>query len=198
MYPGSQDEGVLPKRLVILDRDGVINEDSDAYIKSPDEWQPIPGSLEAVAKLNRAGAKVIVFTNQSGVARGLFDLTTLAAINCKMEAALAAFGGRLHGIYFCPHGPDDGCECRKPRPGMLHQIAHDFRTSLTDVPVVGDSLRDLEAAVAVGARPILVRSGKGERTLAKPLPEGATVYADLAAVADALIAQWKGEHETVD
>ncbi|NLO81098.1 MAG: D-glycero-beta-D-manno-heptose 1,7-bisphosphate 7-phosphatase [Xanthomonadaceae bacterium] len=174
--------------LVVLDRDGVINEDSDHYIRSVADWRPIPGSLEAIARLNRAGFEVVVFTNQSGIARGYFDEATLHAIHRHMEAQLAAVGGRLRGIYYCPHGPDDGCDCRKPRPGLLHRIERDLGRDLHGVPVVGDSLRDLEAAVAVGAKPLLVKTGKGLRTLRQPLPPETEVHADLAAVADRLLA----------
>ncbi|MBU6420943.1 MAG: D-glycero-beta-D-manno-heptose 1,7-bisphosphate 7-phosphatase [Gammaproteobacteria bacterium] len=175
-------------RLVILDRDGVINYDSDAYIKSPEEWRPIPGSLEAIANLTHAGFTVTVASNQAGVARGLFDLDTLAAIHRKMQAAVEQAGGELAGIFYCPHGPDDGCDCRKPKPGLLKQIAQDFGTSLHGVPAVGDSLRDIEAAESVGARPILVRTGKGEITLAS-LGDSlrVEVFKNLAAAAEQLL-----------
>src|SRR5690606_15356620 len=129
-------------RLVILDRDGVINEDSDAYIKSPDEWIPIPGSLEAIARLNRAEYRVVVASNQSGLARGLFDADTLSRIHEKMHRALADVGGAVDAVFFCPHGPDDECDCRKPRPGLLQDIARRLNVSLRGVPAVGDSLRD--------------------------------------------------------
>lgn len=176
-----------PARIVILDRDGVINEDSDEYIKSADEWIPVPGSLEAIAQLNRAGWRVVVATNQSGVARGLFDIETLMHIHDKMHRLVEEAGGAIEAIFFCAHGPDNGCNCRKPRPGLLQEIAARLRIDLQDVPVVGDSLRDIEAAQAVGARPILVRTGKGVRTLAKLGPgTGVAVYKDLKEVADAL------------
>jgi len=175
-------------KLVILDRDGVINEDSDDYIKSPDEWVPIPGSLEAVARLTRAGYRVVVATNQSGVARGLFTLETLQRIHDKLHRAAAAAGGDIAAIFFCPHGPDDGCECRKPRPGLLRDIAAYYGIDLDGVPVVGDSLRDIQAAQAMGAKPILVRTGKGEETVKRG--EGLAevgIYADLAAAVDSLL-----------
>lgn len=176
-------------KLIILDRDGVINEDSDAYIKSPEEWVPIPGSLEAIARLNRAGWTVAVATNQSGVGRGLYDLATLDRIHARMNAALAAAGGHIEALYYCPHTPEDHCTCRKPLPGLLESIARDFGVSLAGVPAIGDSLRDLQAAVAVGARPILVRTGKGERTLTNPdLPTDIPIYPDLAAAVTALLA----------
>lgn len=171
----------MTPQLVILDRDGVINFDSDAYIKTVDEWRPIPGSLEAIARLNLAGYRVAVATNQSGVARGYYGLEALEAMHEKMQALLAPLGGRVDYIAYCPHGPDDACDCRKPLPGLLHQIAAHYGVALSGVPVVGDSLRDLESAQAVDACPVLVRTGKGERTLAKGgLPEGLDVYADLA------------------
>jgi D-glycero-D-manno-heptose 1,7-bisphosphate phosphatase len=177
-------------QLIILDRDGVINEDSDAYIKSADEWHPIPGSLEAIARFTRAGWRVVVLTNQSGVARGLFDVGALLAIHQKLHRMVAEAGGAVDAILFCPHGPDEGCNCRKPRPGLLEDLAGRLRVDLTGVPAVGDSLRDLEAAQAVGARPILVRTGKGERTLAGLGDEdGLEIYDDLAAVAEALLGE---------
>lgn len=152
-------------RWVILDRDGVINEDSDAYIKSPEEWVPIPDSLEAIAQLNRAGFRVAVLTNQAGVGRGLFDLATLESIHAKMLAEVEAAGGHIDAVLFCTHGPEDGCDCRKPRTGLFEQFARQFSVDLNGVPVVGDSLRDMQAAQSVGAEPILVETGKGKRTL---------------------------------
>ena len=175
-------------QLVILDRDGVINADSDAYIKSPGEWHPLPGSLEAIRDLCNAGFDVVVATNQSGIGRGLFDAETLAAIHRRMRDEVQAAGGRLAGIYFCPHHPDDGCECRKPSPGLLHQISRDFARSLHGVPVIGDSARDLEAAEAVGARPMLVRTGKGAGT-ESAMRGSAEVFDNLAAAAGALITE---------
>lgn len=174
--------------LVILDRDGVINEDSDEYIKSPEEWVAIPGSLEAIARLNQSGYRVVVASNQSGVARRLFDIEALNRIHEKMLLALAEVGGTIDALFFCPHKPSDRCRCRKPQPGMLLDIADRLRTPLDDVPVVGDSLRDLKAASAVSARPILVRTGKGADTegTGKGL-EGVEVYDDLAEVAEVLI-----------
>jgi D-glycero-D-manno-heptose 1,7-bisphosphate phosphatase len=175
-------------KLVILDRDGVINYDSDAYIKSPEEWKPIPGSLEAIALLNQAGCHVVVATNQSGVGRGLFEMATLNAIHDKMHRALGLVGGRIDAIFFCPHAQDAGCACRKPKPGLLEDIARRFNTSLRDVPSIGDSLRDLQASAAVGAQPILVLTGKGSKTRREgDLPPGTRVFADLAAAAKSLI-----------
>jgi D-glycero-D-manno-heptose 1,7-bisphosphate phosphatase len=152
-------------KTVILDRDGVINQDSDAYIKTPDEWIAIPGSLEAIARLTQAGYRVVVATNQSGLARGLFTQATLDAIHLKMESAIQHHGGELAGIYYCPHGPDDGCSCRKPKPGLLQQIAQELGIDPKQTVLVGDSLRDLQAAAAVGIKPILVLTGKGRKTL---------------------------------
>jgi D-glycero-D-manno-heptose 1,7-bisphosphate phosphatase len=180
---------MLDGPLLILDRDGVINVDSDDYIRSPDEWLAIPGSLDAIARLGRAGYTIAVASNQSGLARGYFDRATLDAIHDKMLGEVEAAGGHLELIRVCPHGPDDGCDCRKPEPGLLLQIADALEHDLQHVPVIGDSLRDLLAAVAVGASPILVRTGMGEQT-AGALPPGledTPVFDDLAAAADALI-----------
>ena len=176
-------------KLIVLDRDGVINVDSEQFIKSPDEWKPIPGSLEAIARLNESGWRVVVASNQSGVGRGLFDMDTLNAINEKMTKAIGQAGGRLDAIFFCPHLADSTCDCRKPRPGMFLQIAERFNVDMKGVPVVGDSLRDLQAGVAVGCQPYLVLTGKGAKTQADPaLPEGTLVFPDLAAVAAQLTA----------
>jgi D-glycero-D-manno-heptose 1,7-bisphosphate phosphatase len=175
-------------KLIILDRDGVINEDSDEYIKSPEEFIPIPGSLEAITRLNHAGYMVLVATNQSGIARGLFSMETLNQIHDKLKQLLNAYGGRIDGIFFCPHGPEDKCHCRKPQPGLYEEIAQRLDIDLFEVPAVGDSLRDLQAAQLVGATPILVRTGKGERTLDKGEGlEGIAVYADLADYVDHLL-----------
>jgi D-glycero-D-manno-heptose 1,7-bisphosphate phosphatase len=152
-------------RYVLLDRDGVINQDSDGFIKSPEEWLPIEGSLEAIALLNEHGYKVVVITNQSGLARGLFDASTLEKIHAKMQRMTEEKGGKIDAVYFCPHGPDDGCNCRKPKPGLLEQFAADNHVSLNGMAVVGDSLRDLQSAQAVGASPMLVKTGKGKKTL---------------------------------
>lgn len=177
-------------RLIILDRDGVINEDSDAYIKCPAEWIPIAGSLEAIARLNRAGYRIVVATNQSGIARGMYDVATLAQIHQKMHQALQQVGGRIEAVFYCPDGPDDDSDCRKPRPGMFREIAARFEVDLAGVPAVGDSLRDLQAAAAVGAFPVLVRTGKGERTLAGGSGiEGVPVYGNLAEFAENLLSR---------
>jgi len=174
-------------KLVVLDRDGTINHDSDEYIKSPSEWKPIKGSLEAIARLSQAGWRVVVATNQSGMARGLFDVAALNAIHDAMHRAAVQAGGRIDAIFFCPHAPDAGCECRKPKPGMLREIAERMNVDLAEVPVIGDSQRDLQAAAAAGARPFLVLTGKGRRTYeAGGLPEGTLVFADLAAAAEHL------------
>jgi len=171
-------------KLVILDRDGTINQDSDQHIKSPAEWQPIPGSLEAIARLTQGGWRIVVATNQSGIARGLFDMATLNAIHAEMHRAVNQAGGRIDAIFFCPHAADASCECRKPKPGLLREIAARMGVELAGVPMIGDSLRDLEAAVAAGAKPHLVLTGKGKRTRdAGGLPAGTEVAADLAAIA---------------
>jgi len=175
-------------KLIILDRDGVINQDSDDYIKSVDEWQPIAGSIEAIAKLSMNDYRIVVTTNQSGIARGYFDLDALNQMHDKMHKLVNDAGGSIDAVLYCPHGPDEGCDCRKPKPGMLEDIATRLRTDLKSVPVVGDSLRDLQAADAVEARPLLVRTGKGERTIAK-LGDDLVypVYEDLAAVVEMLL-----------
>ena len=176
-------------KLVILDRDGVINHDSEHYIKSPEEWKPIAGSLEAIARFTQAGFRVVVATNQSGVGRGVFDMATLNAIHDKMHKAVNQLGGRIDAVYYCPHAQDAGCACRKPQPGMLLEIAERFHVALAGVPAIGDSLRDLQAASAAGARPILVLTGKGQQTLKSGgLPEGTEIHQDLAAAALALAA----------
>jgi len=152
-------------RYVLLDRDGVINHDSDEFIKSPEQWLPIEGSLEAIALFNAHGYKIVVVTNQSGLARGLFDAAMLEKIHAKMQRMTEEKGGKIDAIYFCPHGPDDNCNCRKPKPGLLEAFAADYHVNLSGIAVVGDSLRDLQAAQAVGASPILVKTGKGRQTL---------------------------------
>lgn len=175
-------------KLVILDRDGVINADSDQFIKSPEEWKPIPGSLEAIARLTQAGYRVVVATNQSGVGRGLFDMATLNSINAKMHRAVEKAGGRIEAVFFCPDTAESASEFRKPRPGMLRDIGERFSTALSGVPAIGDSLRDLQAAAAVEAQPILVLTGKGARTQETGgLPPGTRIYPDLAAVAAVLV-----------
>ena len=175
-------------KLAILDRDGVINQDSDKFIKAPEEWLPIPGSLEAIARLNHAGYMVILATNQSGVGRGLFEVSMLNAIHDRMHRALAQIGGRIDAIFFCPHAQEANCACRKPRAGLLEEIARRFSVDLKGVPSVGDSLRDLEASATVSALPILVLTGKGEATQsAGGLPEGTLIYPDLAAAVRAIV-----------
>ena len=172
-------------KLIILDRDGVINFDSEQFIKNPEEWKPIPGSLEAIARLNQAGYRVAVATNQSGIGRGLFDMAMLNAIHNKMHKACALVGARIDAVFFCPHTDESSCLCRKPKSGMLEDIAARYNLgNLTKVPAVGDSLRDLQSAATLGAQPYLVLSGKGLKTKAAGgLPEGTQVFADLAAVA---------------
>jgi D-glycero-D-manno-heptose 1,7-bisphosphate phosphatase len=185
-------EAVAPKRaarLIILDRDGVINRDSEQFIKTPDEWRPIPGSLEAIARLNHAGFRVVIATNQSGIGRGLFEMSTLNAIHEKMHKALALVGGRIDALFYCPHTADAQCECRKPKTGMLKEIGVRFGVDLVGVPCIGDSLRDLAAAEAVGAQPILVLTGKGEKTLRDgEYPKTTVIFPDLAFAASALLA----------
>ncbi len=176
-------------KLIVLDRDGVINQDSDAFIKSPDEWIPIPGSLEAIARLNQAGYRVVVSTNQSGIARSKFNIVTLNAIHQKMHTAAQQVGADIDAVFFCPHAADDNCDCRKPKPGMLREIAERFNISLKGVPVVGDSLRDLQAGFGLGCAPYLVLTGKGGKTRDKGgLPPGTMIFPDLAAVVEQLLA----------
>jgi len=184
---------MTPTKLIILDRDGTINQDRDDYVKSPEEWIPIPGALEAIARLNHAGWHTVVATNQSGLGRGLFDMSTLNAMHVKMNQLLAKQGGRIDAVFFCPHAPAEACHCRKPMPGLFEQIGERFGVDLADVPVVGDTLRDLQAGVAVGCQPHLVRTGKGARLNADEITElcnavpGTVVHADLAAFAEHLI-----------
>lgn len=172
------------EKLIILDRDGVINLDSPDFIKSPEEWIPLPGSLEAIAKLNQAGYKVAIATNQSGIARGLYDEITLNQIHEKMHKMLSKVGGHIDGIFFCPHGPEDNCDCRKPKIGLLEQIEQQFNIPIKNKNIlcVGDSLRDLEAAFSMGLKPILVLTGNGKET-ARKLPshlKDIPQYQDLA------------------
>ncbi len=182
-------------KLVILDRDGVINQDSANFIKNPNEWIPIPGSLEAITLLNQSGFRVALATNQSGIARGLFDMATLNAIHDKMHRALAQIGGRIDAMFYCPHAADDHCDCRKPKTGMIEDIARRFLVDLSRVYAVGDSLRDLQAYHDAGCKPVLVQSGKGEETLAsgsladKKLPANTLIFANLAEAALHIIAE---------
>ena len=176
-------------KLIVLDRDGVINYDSDQFIKSPEEWRPIPGSLEAIARLNHAGFRVVVATNQSGLGRGLFDMATLIAIHEKMHKALANTGGRIDAVFYCPHTADSACDCRKPKAGMFIEIGQRFGVELTGVPCVGDSVRDLQAADAVerSADPGADRQGR-ENTARRHFPKNTVIFPDLAFVATALLA----------
>lgn len=178
------------RRLLILDRDGVINEDRDDFVKSTEEWIPVPGAISAIARLSRAGYTIAVATNQSGLARGLFSEDDLMAMHQLLFDAVAAEGGTLDALFYCPHGPDDGCDCRKPAPGLLFQIEKSLDIPLQGSAFVGDSLRDLEAAVRAGCQPVLVRTGKGEQTAARGLdamPAGTQVYDSLADYADTLL-----------
>jgi len=175
-------------RLAILDRDGVINHDSNQFVKGPDEFRMIAGSAEAIARLNHAGYHVVVATNQSGVGRGLFDMATLNAIHEKMMRLVAQAGGRIDAVFFCPCAAEANCECRKPRAGMFREISERFGVDLTGAPSVGDSLRDLQASAEVGARPILVLTGKGRKTRdAGGLPPGTVICADLAEAVKQLV-----------
>ena len=181
----------MNNKLVILDRDGTINQDSDDFIKSPEEWIPLPGALEAIARLNHAGWQVVVASNQSGLGRGLFDMATLNAMHAKMNKHLSAVGGRIDAVFFCPHGPEDKCQCRKPLPGLFEQIGERLGMDLKGTHVVGDSLRDLQAGVAVGCTPHLVHTGKGAALHGQPLPttfpSHTRTHADLAGFVDWLL-----------
>ena len=174
-------------KLLILDRDGVINFDSDAYIKSVEEWIPLPGAIKAIAQLSKAGWTVAIATNQFGIACGYYDVVTLDAMHARLRALVAEQGGEVGLIVYCPHGPDEGCACRKPKPGMLQTIAKHYGADLAQCWFVGDSLGDLQAAQAVDSQPVLVKTGKGLQTLAKSLPVNTLIFDDLAAVAAELI-----------
>lgn len=177
----------MAQDFVLLDRDGVINQDSDQYIKTPDEWRPIPGSLEAIALLNRHGYKIAVITNQSGLARGLYDLATMLLIHAKMQRLCEQQNGKIEAIFYCPHLPGDGCTCRKPNTGLLEQFAERFNTDLTGIFFVGDSLKDIQAGHQVKARPLLVKTGKGLSTLAAHPDLDAPVFEDLLHAAHYII-----------
>ncbi len=175
-------------KLVILDHNGVISQSSSTFIKTPDEWIPIPGSLEAIAHLTHSGFRVVIATNQSGIGRGLLDMATFNAINDKMHKAINQAGGRIDAIFFCPHTGADKCHCRKPATGMFEEIIQRYGVDLKNVPAIGDSLRDLQAAAAIGAAPILVLTGKGKRTSTKSgIPENTRIYDNLAMAVDALV-----------
>ncbi len=180
-------------KLVILDRDGTINEDRADFVKSPAEWKPLPGALEAISRLNHAGWHTVVATNQSGLARKLFDMAALNAVHIEMNKALARVGGRIDAVFFCPHGPDDGCSCRKPLPGLFELIGERYGVDLKDVPVVGDSLRDLLAGAAAGCQPHLVRTGNAGRFTAEQIDDvmrqlpATQVHASLAGFAARLL-----------
>jgi D-glycero-D-manno-heptose 1,7-bisphosphate phosphatase len=177
-------------KLIILDRDGTINHDRDDFVKSADEWQPLDGALEAIAKLNQAGYTIAVATNQSGIGRGLYDMATLNAMHDKMHRMLREAGGRIDAIFFCPHNPEsdaEACHCRKPLPGLFEQIRDRYGVDMSAVPTVGDTLRDLQAGAALGCPTHLVRTGKSQLKVPANLPEGTNVHADLMAFANWLI-----------
>ena len=178
-------------KLVILDRDGTINAESVEFIKSPEEWMPLPGALEAIARLNHAGWHVVVASNQSGLGRGLFDVASLNAMHAKLHKMLAAVGGRIDAVFYCPHTPDDKCRCRKPEPGLFEQIGERYGIDLKGVPVVGDALRDVVAGAAAGCEPHLVLTGNGAvyqgRALPGTFPVGTRVHENLSAFANWLV-----------
>ena len=185
-------------KLIILDRDGTINWDSEDFIKTADEWIPMPGALEAIAQLNHAGWRVVLAINQPGLGRGLFEMASLNQIHAKMNKLLAAQGGRIDAVFFCPHASDEGCSCRKPRPGLFQQIAERYGVELRNVPAAGDGLRDIEAGVAAGCEAHLLLTGQGAQfrdrlASGEPLPEtfpaGTLVHDDLAAFASFILAR---------
>jgi len=180
-------------KLVIVDRDGTLNVEREGYIQTPDDWEPLPGALDAIARLNHAGWQVVIAANMPGLGRGLFDVAALNAIQAKMHKQLAAVGGRVEAMFYCPHAPDEGCTCRKPLPGLFLRIGERYKVDLRQVHAVGDSERDMQAAVAAGCVPHLVLTGRGAPTQTDPLPPayppGTRVHADLAAFATALIAE---------
>ena len=182
-------------KLIVIDRDGTLNPDPEDYLRSPDDWQPLPGALEAVARLNQAGWRVVVATNQSGLGRGLFDIATLNDIHARMHKALAQAGGRVEAVFFCPHAPEDECDCRKPAPGLFLQISQRFGVPAAQMVAVGDSVRDAQAALAAGCEAHLVLSGQSvahrDGTLPPGLPAGVNVHPDLSAFADAIVARAK-------
>lgn len=175
-------------KLIILDRDGVINHDADDFIKTADEWRPIDGSLEAIARLYHNGYRIVVVSNQSGLARGKFNIEALNAMHQKLHGLLASYGGVIEAIFFCPHGPDDCCECRKPKPGLYLEVAKRLRTKLNNVFAVGDKVSDIQAAAAARARPVLVRTGYGQRAEASgEVPAGVPVFDDLSAFVNSIL-----------
>ena len=181
---------IASAKLVILDRDGVINRDSEAFVKTPEEWIPVDGSIEAIARLSQAGFRVAVATNQSGLARGLLTQDMLDAMHRKLHDLVEEQGGHVDGVFYCPHGPDEACPCRKPLPGLLHQIAETLAVKIEGVPMVGDSERDLLAAEAAGCKPVLVKTGKGLATMVNANPRllaRTQVFEDLAAFVDDLL-----------
>lgn len=184
-------------KIIILDRDGVINHDSPNYIKTVDEWEPIPDSMEAIANLSQAGYKVVVCTNQSGIGRGLYTMETLNEIHQKMNRMVDYAGGKISAIFFCPHKPEDECECRKPKPQMILDICERFNIdNISNVIMVGDSQRDLEAISAAGGTPILVKTGNGKKTFAKnKLPDNTLVFDNLLAVSEYLIESKENNEE---
>ncbi len=184
---------MTPIKLVILDRDGTINQDSDDYVKSAEEWKPLPGALEAIARMNQAGWHVVIASNQSGLGRGLYEVSDLNAMHAKMHQLLTAVGGRIDAVFYCPHTPMDKCNCRKPASGLFEQIADRYGMDLRKVPTVGDSARDLVAGLAVGCEPHLVLTGKGAVYKSRPLPDSfppqTRVHNDLSAFADFLLSR---------
>jgi D-glycero-D-manno-heptose 1,7-bisphosphate phosphatase len=182
-------------KLVVIDRDGLLSQDPEAYVRGPEDWQPLPGAVEAVARLNHAGWRVVIATNQTGIGRGLFDVASFNAFNTRMHKAMAEIGARIDAIFFCPHAPEEDCDCRKPAPGLFHQICSRYGVPPEQVQAAGDSVRDAQAAAAAGCKPHLILSGKSiaYRDGGRPegLPPGTLVHRDLQA-----FAEWVLKHDS--
>lgn len=188
------------QRLVVLDRDGTLNEDPEDFLRGADDWRPLPGALEAVARLNQAGWRVVVASNQTGLGRGLFDVATLNEIHARMHRLMTQAGARVEAVFFCPHAPEDACDCRKPQPGLFHQISQRFSVPASQMVAVGDSVRDAQAAVAAGCEGHLVLTGQSYRhrdgSLPVGLPATTRVHVDLLAFVDALVSPIDGSQES--
>jgi D-glycero-D-manno-heptose 1,7-bisphosphate phosphatase len=183
-------------KILVLGRDGTLNAESDDYLHGPEDWQPLPGALDALARLHQAGWRLVIATNQSGLGRGLFDMATLNAVHARMLKTVAQAGARIDAIFFCPHAPDEGCDCRKPAPGLLREIARRYGVPTAQLVLVGDALDDVLAGVAAGCETHLVRTGASQQDLPATLPPGVSVHADLPAFADALLRRQRAAGDT--